>query len=181
MYPFFFWSFSHVGYYRILSSLCYTVVPCWLSILYTVVCICSSQTPKLPNSPLVSFWIDLEQPIRNQSLSSTLPLVNFKWGLTVSAEGSWVGQGGAGWGVQSSVCTGLGLYLRIQCCQLGDLGGAHINSSCLGGKQHWLWYLRGEKDGGRVYSLCLSFYLIYLAMPALICGMWEFALWHVNT
>ena len=39
------------------SSLCYTVGPCWLSILYIVVCICSSQAPNLSRSPLckVSF------------------------------------------------------------------------------------------------------------------------------
>ena len=39
-----------VCYYKILSvvsSLCYSVGPCWLSILYTVVCICQSQTPNL--------------------------------------------------------------------------------------------------------------------------------------
>ena len=35
------------------SSLCYTIGPCWLSILYIVVCICQSQTPNLslPPSP----------------------------------------------------------------------------------------------------------------------------------
>ena len=29
------------------SSLCYTVGPCWLSILNIAVCICQSQTPKM--------------------------------------------------------------------------------------------------------------------------------------
>ena len=29
------------------SSLCYTVDPCWLSILNIVVCVCQSQTPSL--------------------------------------------------------------------------------------------------------------------------------------
>ena len=35
------------------SSLCYTAGPCCLSILYIVICICSSQIPNssLPNSP----------------------------------------------------------------------------------------------------------------------------------
>ena len=33
------------------SSLCYTVGPCWLSILYTVVCVCSSQSPNLSLPP----------------------------------------------------------------------------------------------------------------------------------
>ena len=33
------------------SSLCYTVGPCCLSVLYTVVCICSSQTPNLSLPP----------------------------------------------------------------------------------------------------------------------------------
>ena len=42
------------------SSLCCTVGPCWLSILYIVVCICESQTPNLslhptPNFPAISF------------------------------------------------------------------------------------------------------------------------------
>ena len=33
------------------SSLCYTVGPCWLSILNTAVCTCPSQTPYLFPSP----------------------------------------------------------------------------------------------------------------------------------
>ena len=37
------------------SSLCYTVGPCWLFILYIVVCICSSQTPNLPLPTRFSF------------------------------------------------------------------------------------------------------------------------------
>ena len=40
------------------SSLCYTVGPCCLSILYILVCICYSQTPNLslfyPSSPLAT-------------------------------------------------------------------------------------------------------------------------------
>ena len=28
-------------------SLCYTIDPCWLSVLHTVVCTCPSQTPNL--------------------------------------------------------------------------------------------------------------------------------------
>ena len=44
-------------HYRLLkdfeySSLCYTVGPCCLSLLYIVVCICSFQTPNLSPSPL---------------------------------------------------------------------------------------------------------------------------------
>ena len=50
MYTFFFYILFH---YRLLhdieySSLCYTVGPRWLSILYVVVCICQSQPPNLP-------------------------------------------------------------------------------------------------------------------------------------
>ena len=33
------------------SSLCYTVDPCWLSVLYKVVCVCQSQAPDLPIHP----------------------------------------------------------------------------------------------------------------------------------
>ena len=36
------------------SSLCYTVGPCWFSILYIVVCISYSQTPHLSLPPLLS-------------------------------------------------------------------------------------------------------------------------------
>ena len=43
----FFRFFSFIGYYKLLSSLCSTVGPCWLSILYIVVCICLSQPPNL--------------------------------------------------------------------------------------------------------------------------------------
>ena len=35
------------------SSLCYTVGPCWLSILNTVLCACRSQTPELSLSPIL--------------------------------------------------------------------------------------------------------------------------------
>ena len=46
--PFIFRFFSHIGYYRIMSTIpCATVSPCWLSILYIVVCICYSQTPNV--------------------------------------------------------------------------------------------------------------------------------------
>ena len=38
------------------SSLCYTIGPCWLSILYTVVCICQSQTPNLPLPATFPLW-----------------------------------------------------------------------------------------------------------------------------
>ena len=39
------------------SFLCYTVGPCYLSVLYIVVCICSSQTPNLslPSMPTIPF------------------------------------------------------------------------------------------------------------------------------
>ena len=40
VYVFFFKLFSIIGYYKILSSLCYTVGPSCLPILYTVVYIC---------------------------------------------------------------------------------------------------------------------------------------------
>ena len=35
--------------------LCYTVIPCCLSILYKVMCACLSQTPNLPPPPLFPF------------------------------------------------------------------------------------------------------------------------------
>ena len=42
--------FSHIGHYRVLrSSLCYTVDPYWLSILYKIVC--QSQSPNLSLPP----------------------------------------------------------------------------------------------------------------------------------
>ena len=37
-YLFFFRLFSHIDYYRVHGPLCYTVGPCWLSILHIVVC-----------------------------------------------------------------------------------------------------------------------------------------------
>ena len=37
-------------------SLCYTVGPCWLSILYIVVCTCQSQTPQLSLPPTLPPW-----------------------------------------------------------------------------------------------------------------------------
>ena len=43
-YPLFFRLFSHLGHYRVMSSLCYAAL---LSILYTVVCICQCQIPSL--------------------------------------------------------------------------------------------------------------------------------------
>ena len=36
------------------SSLCYTVGPCWLSILSTAMCTCVHVHPKLPNYPFPS-------------------------------------------------------------------------------------------------------------------------------
>ena len=48
MYLFFFKSFSHLGYYRILTGVpcaIYIVGPCRLSILNMVICTCQSQTP----------------------------------------------------------------------------------------------------------------------------------------
>ena len=38
------------------SSLCSTVGPCWLSILYIVVCVCSSQTPDLSLPRRFPLW-----------------------------------------------------------------------------------------------------------------------------
>ena len=43
------------------SSLYYTVGPCWLSVLNTVVCACQSQTPKL-------IFCTLETVTRNASI-----------------------------------------------------------------------------------------------------------------
>ena len=54
--PFIFRLFSHVGHFRILSSLCPTVGPCWLSILCTAVCIRQSQIPHLSLLPMFSLW-----------------------------------------------------------------------------------------------------------------------------
>ena len=47
MYLFFFRLLSHIGYYRVLSSLCYRVKTCWLSILNIVVCFCWFQPSNL--------------------------------------------------------------------------------------------------------------------------------------
>ena len=38
------------------SSLCYTVGPCWLSILNTAVCTCQSQTPNLSAPVTHAAW-----------------------------------------------------------------------------------------------------------------------------
>ena len=46
IYIYFFRLFSLIGYYKISS-----IVPCWLSILYIVVCVCSSQAPNLSLPP----------------------------------------------------------------------------------------------------------------------------------
>ena len=54
MYLLFFKFFSHLGYYKILSSLCQTVGPCWLYILNTAVCTGQSQTPNLSLFPSLS-------------------------------------------------------------------------------------------------------------------------------
>ena len=50
MYLFFFRFFSHIGYYRVLSSLCYTLGPCWLGMLLFNLC---SQGQRLENRGLV--------------------------------------------------------------------------------------------------------------------------------
>ena len=49
---------SHYGLLQDIeySSLCYTVGPCYLSILLIVVCICQSQTPNLSISPF-TLWL----------------------------------------------------------------------------------------------------------------------------
>ena len=48
---FFFRFFSHMSYHRILNRL-----PCWLSILYIVVCVCLFQAPDLsPHLPHTVF------------------------------------------------------------------------------------------------------------------------------
>ena len=69
IYIFFFSLFS----YRLLqsieySSLHYTVGLCWLSILYTVVCICYSQTPNLSLPPRLFPFVT----IRSFSMSVSL-------------------------------------------------------------------------------------------------------------
>ena len=48
-----------VIHYRLLqdtedNSVCSTACPCWLSVLYLVLCVCGSQTPNL--SPSFSLW-----------------------------------------------------------------------------------------------------------------------------
>ena len=48
--------FSHIGYLRTLSPLCYTIGSCWLSILYIIVCV--YVNPKLliyPSPPCFPF------------------------------------------------------------------------------------------------------------------------------
>ena len=54
---FFFVIFPHYSLLQDIeySSLCYTVGPCWLSVLYILVCICQYQTPSLP-PPTSPFW-----------------------------------------------------------------------------------------------------------------------------
>ena len=58
MYPLFFRFYSHIGHYRVLSSIsCAIQQILQLSVLYKVVCICQSQSPSLslpPLSPLVT-------------------------------------------------------------------------------------------------------------------------------
>ena len=65
VYIFFFRFFFLVSYYKILISLCYAVVTSWLSILYMVACIYSSQPPNfsLPD-PRKDFF--LEAPTESQ-------------------------------------------------------------------------------------------------------------------
>ena len=61
------------------SSLCYTVGPCWLFILYIVVCICSSQTPNLPLPSIFSFLKNC-QTVSKVAAPFHIPLSN-AWGL----------------------------------------------------------------------------------------------------
>ena len=69
-YLFFFRLFSHIDYYRVHGPLCYTVGPCWLSISYTVVCVCPFQCPNLPSptSPNHLVTISLFSPSVTQFL-----------------------------------------------------------------------------------------------------------------
>ena len=53
--------FQIISQFRLLqnfeqSSLCYTVGTCWLSILYTAVCTCQSQTPQVSVSPALPLY-----------------------------------------------------------------------------------------------------------------------------
>ena len=56
IYLLFFKKFSHLHCYIILSRVqfCYTVGPCWLSILNIAVCTCQSQIPYYPFPQLVT-------------------------------------------------------------------------------------------------------------------------------
>ena len=59
VYPFFFRFFSHIGHHRVLGrfiSLCYTVGPCYLSILYIEVCISHSHPPNFSFLPVFLLW-----------------------------------------------------------------------------------------------------------------------------
>ena len=61
------------------SSLCYTVGPCWLSILYIIVCSYQSQTPNLSLSfPLsVQFSCSvMSHTLRPHGLQASLPITN---------------------------------------------------------------------------------------------------------
>ena len=79
------------------SSLCYTVGPCCLSVLYIVVCICYSQTPNLslpppPLSPLVSIRSFSMSASVSYSLVSQRPLIFSVTFLSLSVhclEGGW--------------------------------------------------------------------------------------------
>ena len=68
IYIFFFRFLFHTGYHKILkSSLCYTVGPCCLSILYIVVCI--SDKAMAPHSSTLAWKIPwMEEPGKLQSM-----------------------------------------------------------------------------------------------------------------
>ena len=59
------------------SSMCHTVVPCWLSILNIAVCTCSSQTPKLPLSPYPLAAISLSTKSTTAFKNSFCLLIHF--------------------------------------------------------------------------------------------------------
>ena len=61
--PFPYRSLQNIEY----SSLCCTVGPCWLSILYIVVCICESQTPDLSLLPFPHNQVTLDNQCFHQS------------------------------------------------------------------------------------------------------------------
>ena len=98
LYILFYRFFFLIGYYKILSIIpcANTVGPYWLSVLFIVVCICSSQPPNLSLSSLLPFgnykcflclWVYfclLNKFILIFSLIQTPHINNIIWSLSVS-------------------------------------------------------------------------------------------------